>query len=251
MPDAAVSTPARDRLAVALDVPDLAAADALIARLGAVPGWLKIGFQLFAAAGPAAIERARRDARVFLDLKFHDIPNTVASGVQAATAHGVSMLTVHAAGGSEMLRAAREAASEAAERRGVERPLVVAVTVLTSLSAADLKEIGVAADAVEDQVARMVDLAVAAGLDGVVASPQEAAAIRARTGADFRIVTPGVRPASWPGDDQARTAGAAAAIEAGADLLVVGRPIVRADVPERAARELVSEIEQGLVRRGS
>ena len=148
-----------------------------------------------------------------------------------------------------MLRAARDSASESAERNGAERPLVVAVTVLTSLSSADLKEIGVAADAVEDQVARMVDLALSAGLDGIVASPREAALVRARAGDGLRIVTPGVRPASWPADDQARTAGAAAAIEAGSDLLVVGRPVVQAEEPDVAARVIVAEIEAGLARR--
>ena len=250
MPEA-LEVPARDRLAIALDVPSLSEAESLISRLGAVPGWLKVGSQLFGIAGPDAIACARREARVFLDLKFHDIPNTVASAVAAATAHRVSMLTVHASGGVEMLRAARDSASESAERSGAERPLVVAVTVLTSLSPADLKEIGVTTDAVEDQVARMVDLALSAGLDGIVASPREAALVRARAGDGLRIVTPGVRPAGWPADDQARTTGAAAAIEAGSDLLVVGRPVVQADEPEVAARVLVGEIEEGLARRSA
>ncbi len=250
MPEA-LEVPARDRLAIALDVPSLSEAESLISRLGAVPGWLKVGSQLFGIAGPDAIACARREARVFLDLKFHDIPNTVASAVAAATAHRVSMLTVHASGGVEMLRAARDSASESAERSGAERPLVVAVTVLTSLSPADLKEIGVATDAVEDQVARMVDLALSAGLDGIVASPREAALVRARAGDGLRIVTPGVRPAGWPADDQARTTGAAAAIEAGSDLLVVGRPVVRAEDPRVAARVLVGEIEEGLARRSA
>ncbi len=240
---------ARERLAVALDVSAPAEAEALIAALEGVPGWLKVGSELFTAAGPAAVAAARGSARVFLDLKFHDIPNTVARAVASATRHGVSLLTVHAAGGGEMLRAAREAAEEAAAACGVPRPLLVAVTVLTSLSPADLKEVGVAVDGVEQQVARLVDVTLEAGLDGVVASPREAALVRARAGSALRIVTPGVRPADWPADDQVRTAGAAAAIEAGADLLVVGRPVVRASVPAEAARALVREIEQGLAAR--
>jgi orotidine-5'-phosphate decarboxylase len=241
--------PARERLAVALDVSELAQAEALIASLEGVPGWFKVGSELFSAAGPAAVAAARGSARVFLDLKFHDIPNTVARAVASATRHGASLLTVHAAGGSAMLRAAREAAEEAAAACGVPRPLLVGVTVLTSLSAADLEEVGVAAGGVEEQVARLVDVALAAGIDGVVASPREAALVRARAGGGLRIVTPGVRPADWPSDDQVRTAGAAAAIEAGADLLVVGRPVVRASDPAGAARALVREIEQGLAAR--
>jgi orotidine-5'-phosphate decarboxylase len=237
---------ARDRLAVALDVPALEDAEALIAALDGVPGWLKVGSELFTTAGPAAVAAARGSARVFLDLKFHDIPHTVARAVAAATRHGASMLTVHAAGGSEMLRAARESAEEAAQAAGLKRPELVAVTVLTSLAASDLEEIGVRGAVVEDQVARLVDLALAAGLDGVVASPHEAGLVRARVGDALRIVTPGVRPASWPADDQARRAGARAAVEAGADLLVVGRPVVRSPAPAEAARELLREIEDGL-----
>jgi orotidine-5'-phosphate decarboxylase len=237
---------ARERLAVALDVPTLAQAETLITGLAGAPGWLKVGSQLFTAAGPAAVAAARSAARVFLDLKFHDIPHTVARAVAAATREGVSMLTVHTAGGGDMLRAAHESAAEEAAARGVERPQVVGVTVLTSLSPADLKEIGVAAPSLEDQVARLVDLALSAGIDGVVASPLEAALVRRRAGDTLVIVTPGLRPAAWPTDDQARTASAASAIQAGADLLVVGRPVVRAPDPGAAARELIGEIEAGL-----
>jgi orotidine-5'-phosphate decarboxylase len=241
--------PARERFAVALDVSTLAEAEALIAALEGVPGWLKVGSELFTAAGPAAVAAARGSARVFLDLKFHDIPNTVARAVGSATRHGASLLTLHAAGGSDMLRAARGAAEEAAAACGMPRPLLVAVTVLTSLSAADLKEVGVAVDGVEEQVARLVDVTLGAGLDGVVASPREAALVRGRAGSALRIVTPGVRPADWAADDQLRTAGAAAAIEAGADLLVVGRPVLRASDPAQAARAFVREIEEGLAAR--
>jgi orotidine-5'-phosphate decarboxylase len=241
--------PARERLAVALDVPDLDAAGRLIARLEGVPGWLKVGSELFTAVGPAAVAAAAEAARVFLDLKFHDIPNTVAHAVAAATRQGVSLLTVHAAGGAEMLKAAREAAEDEAARRGLERPALAAVTVLTSLTPADLKELGYGVAVVQEQVARLVDLALAARIDAVVVSPREAALVRRRAGAGLAIVTPGVRPSGWPQDDQARTAGAADAVAAGADLLVVGRPVAQASSPARAARALLREIEDGLAAR--
>jgi orotidine-5'-phosphate decarboxylase len=240
---------ARDRLAIALDVPTLAEAEALIERLGGVPGWLKVGAELFTAAGPPALAAAGRRAKVFLDTKLHDIPNTVARAVAAATRHGVSMLTLHAGGGGAMLRAAREAAADAAAACGGPRPALVAVTVLTSFSSSVLEEVGVAGAEVEDQVARLVDLAVAAGLDGVVASPWEAASVRRRAGESLRIVTPGIRPQDWPADDQARAASAAEAIAAGSDVLVVGRPVLLATDPAAAARSLIGEIEQARGRR--
>jgi orotidine-5'-phosphate decarboxylase len=237
---------ARDRLAVALDVPDLERAEALIKALAGASGWLKVGGELFTAVGPAALAAAGNGARVFLDTKLHDIPNTVARSVAAATRHGVAMLTLHASGGSDMLRAARESADAAAAAAGTPAPLLVAVTVLTSLTGANLVEVGVDAT-VEDQVARLVDVAIAAGIDGVVASPREAAAVRRRAaGTPLCIVTPGIRSADDPTDDQARAATPSAAIEAGADLLVVGRPVLRADSPAVAARRLVGEIEQAL-----
>jgi len=237
----------RDRLAVALDVPRLEEAEALIAALDGVPGWLKVGSQLFTAAGPAAVRAARRSARVFLDIKLHDIPNTVAGAVTSAADLGVSLVTLHGSGGRAMLRAAREAADAAA---GSERIRLVAVTVLTSLSPADLKEVGIGAASVEDQVARIVDLAVDEGIDGVVVSPREAEVVRRRVGDALWIVTPGVRPAGPTHDDQARVATPAEAIAAGSDLLVVGRPVVRADDPASAARDCVREIEGALAARG-
>ena len=233
---------ARDRLAVALDVPALADARLLVARLGGVPGWLKVGGELFTAEGPAAIDLARGAARVFLDTKLHDIPNTVARSVAAATRHGVGMLTLHAAGGRAMLRAAREAADEAAAAAGRERPILVAVTVLTSLGATDLAEVGIAATP-EDQVLRLAELAMAAGIDGIVTSPREVARVRARCGRGLLLVTPGVRAGGSPADDQLRTATAAEALAAGSDLLVVGRPVIGAANPALAARALVDEIE--------
>jgi orotidine-5'-phosphate decarboxylase len=235
---------ARDRLAVALDVESLDQAEALVEALAGVPGWLKVGGELFTVAGPAAIAAAGKCAKVFLDTKLYDIPNTVARTVAAATRHGVSMLTLHASGGGDMLRAARAAAEEAAAAGDRPRPLLLGVTVLTSLSSASLTEMGFAAAEVAEQVLRMLDLALESGIDGVVASPHEAAAIRRRAGAEFRIVTPGIRPEGWPADDQARTATAAGAITAGSDLLVVGRPVLRAPDPAEAARQLIGEIER-------
>lgn len=240
-----------DRLCVGLDVPDLAAARPLIDGLRGIPGWLKVGSQIFTAEGPAVVRAAGEAARVFLDLKFHDIPNTVAGAVASATRLGVGMLTVHAAGGSAMLRAAREAAGEAAAKAGCPRPLLVGVTVLTSLSSAELKEVGVDVARTEDQVARLVDVAVAAGLDGVVASPREAALVRSRSGDALTIVTPGVRPVGSPADDQQRTASATEAIAGGSDVVVVARPVIRAPDPAEAARALIREVEAGLGARGA
>lgn len=229
-----------------LDVPDLAQAQQLVGALDAVPGWLKVGSELFTAEGAGAVALARGTAKVFLDLKFHDIPNTVAAAVAAAARLGVGMLTVHAAGGRAMLQAAREAAEQAAADSGAERVRVVGVTVLTSLAAPDLKETGIAAVAVEDQVARLVDLALSCDLDGVVASPLEAAHVRARAGDALCIVTPGVRLAGAPSQDQARQATPAEAVRAGADIVVVARPVIHAPDPAAAARAILAEIEAEL-----
>lgn len=231
-------------LAVPLDVPSLDEARGLAEVLSGTAGWFKVGAELFAAAGPAALHMAAEHGRVFIDTKLHDIPHQVARTVQALTAHGVSLLTVHASGGAAMLRAAREAADEAAARLGRERPRLVAVTVLTSLGESDLEEIGVTGG-VEDQVARLVDLVAEVGLDGVVASPREAAAIRRRAPKLF-LVTPGIRSKASVGDDQTRTAAPGDAIRAGSDLLVVGRPILQAPDRAAAARAVVAEIESAL-----
>jgi orotidine-5'-phosphate decarboxylase len=231
----------RDRLAVALDVPTLEEAAALLGALGAAAGWLKVGSELFVAAGPRAVALGVEHGRVFLDLKLHDIPNTVAAAVRAAVALGVSLLTVHAAGGRPMLEAARAAAAEEAARLGRSRPRIVAVTVLTSLDDAMLTAVGVAGG-LPSQVARLADLAAAAGLDGVVTSPREVAEMRRRMGPEFFLVCPGIRPAGASADDQSRISTPMEAIAGGADLLVVGRPIVRAPDPAAAARGLVAEI---------
>ena len=236
---------AADRLFVALDVDSLDGAAALLDGLRGLVTGCKIGSQLFTAAGPAAVELARkRDFRVFLDLKFHDIPNTVAGAVREATRLGVFMVNVHASGGVAMMRAAAESARNAAAEFKVARPLVVGVTVLTSLDRRALEvEVGVPVT-VERHVLALAEHAREAGLDGVVASPQEIRALRLAMGPRWVIVTPGVRPAdraSAP-DDQARTATPAAAVAAGADYLVVGRPIVKAPDPIAAARAIITEL---------
>lgn len=230
-----------NRILVALDVPTAAEALALADALrGAVAGF-KIGSQLFTAAGPDVVRAmVSRGDRLFLDLKFHDIPNTVAGAVRSACHLGVWMLNVHASGGRSMMEAARRAADESAAS-GV-RPIVIAVTVLTSLSAAELGSVGIAASP-QDQVVRLAELALAAGLDGVVASPQETAAIRTACGPDFVIVTPGIRGggAQSAPDDQQRTLTPAGAVAAGSSYLVVGRPITAAPNPREAAMQIAKE----------
>jgi orotidine-5'-phosphate decarboxylase len=228
----------KDKILVALDVESRSEALKLADSLRGSVGGFKIGSRLFTAEGPSIVrELTGRGDRVFLDLKFHDIPNTVATAVAAATELGVWMVNVHAAGGAIMMRAARDAAHEAAARRNVPPPLVIAVTVLTSMNLAALHEVGIVIDLM-DQVLRLAELAKEAGLDGVVASPRETPAIRTRCGAGFTIVTPGIRggAAGTSQDDQERTMSPADALRAGASYLVVGRPIIAAPDPLQAAR---------------
>jgi orotidine-5'-phosphate decarboxylase len=233
---------ATERLYVALDVERLDEAEALLDRLAGVVGGCKIGSQLFTAAGPVAVERAlKRGFRVFLDLKYHDIPNTVAGAVREATRLGVFMLNVHAGGGLAMMRAAAEAAMKAAKELALPRPLVLGVTVLTSLDRRALEtETGVPGT-VEAHVLRLAERAREAGLDGCVASAHEIAPLRLGLGPRWVIVTPGIRPAERA-DDQRRTATPAAAIRAGADYLVVGRPITAAGDPATAARVILEDV---------
>jgi orotidine-5'-phosphate decarboxylase len=228
---------------VALDVESAARAVELANQLRGSVGGYKIGKQLFTAAGPAMVrELTSRGDRVFLDLKFHDIPNTVAGAVQSAVATGAWMVNVHASGGSAMMRAAADAAAKTAASLGRAKPLVIGVTVLTSMTDAALQEIGVQRPML-DQVVHLAKLAKASGLDGVVASPQETRAIRDACGKDFQIVTPGIRPADQQGkDDQARTLTPAEAISAGATYLVIGRPITAAPNPRDAAERIAATL---------
>jgi orotidine-5'-phosphate decarboxylase len=239
------SPSAADRLLVALDVPTLDEAESLLARLEGTLGGCKIGSQLFTAAGPAAIEAARkRGFRVFLDLKFHDIPNTVAAAVREATRLGVFMLNIHASGGLAMVRAGAEAAVKAAGDFGMPRPLCLGVTVLTSLDRTALhREVGVPAS-VEAHVLHLAGVARDAGLDGCVASPQEISPLRLAMGSEWIIVTPGIRPGRGGprSDDQIRIATPRRALTAGADYLVVGRPITGAPDPAVAANAILAEM---------
>jgi orotidine-5'-phosphate decarboxylase len=230
---------------VALDVDSAPQALALAETLRGTVGGYKIGMQLFTSAGPDIVRAfTARGDRVFLDLKFHDIPNTVAGAVAAAAGLGVWMVNVHASGGRAMLQAARRAADEGAARFGTPRPLVIAVTVLTSLDADTLNAVGVAGSPIE-HVTRLARMTQDAGLDGVVASPREVAAIRAACGNDFVIVTPGIRGGSAVSgpDDQARTSTPAGAIEAGSSYLVIGRPITAASDPRAAALAIGREAD--------
>lgn len=223
------------RIVVALDVPTAERALDLAAALDARLCRLKVGKELYTAAGPRLVEQlAARGFEIFLDLKFHDIPNTVAGACRAAAGLGVWMVNVHALGGRAMLEAARAALGGGT--------LLTAVTVLTSLAERDLDEIGLQGPA-EAAVLRLAGLASACGLDGVVCSPCEAAALRSRFGAGFRLVAPGVRPAGSASGDQARTATPAAAIAAGVDDLVIGRPITQAADPGAALAALAAEVD--------
>jgi orotidine-5'-phosphate decarboxylase len=228
-------------LIVALDVDTVEQALTLAGTLRGLVGGFKIGSRLFTRHGPACVEElVAQGDRVFLDLKFHDIPHTVAGAVAAAVRLGVWMINVHACGGAAMMRAARQAASEEASRLSRPAPLLIAVTVLTSFDGPALAEVGVAG-AVADQVRRLAMLAQSAGLDGVVASPHEIGLIREACGDGFTVVTPGIRSAADDRGDQRRTLPAAAALAAGASYLVVGRPIIGAPDPRQAAERLADE----------
>src|SRR5687767_4153169 len=226
-----------DQLLVALDVDNAVHATELATRLKGRVGGMKVGSTLFTSEGPALVRRlVEHGHRVFLDLKFHDIPHQVAGAVASATKLGVWMLTVHASGGSEMLKAAKHAAVETAGRSHTPVPIIVAVTALTSLDDAALLEIGVNRS-MERHVEELAALVSLSGLDGVVASPQELKVLRARFPA-MTVVTPGIRASSAPADDQSRTLSARDALAAGASYVVVGRPIIAAADPRAAAEDI-------------
>jgi orotidine-5'-phosphate decarboxylase len=224
------------KIIVALDFPEAVPALALADRLQPSLCRLKVGKELFTAAGPQLVEQLqKRGFEVFLDLKFHDIPNTTAQACKAAASLGVWMVNVHASGGRRMMEAAREALANIQRR-----PKLIAVTVLTSMSQADLVELGITVTPAE-QVLRLAGLAQASGMDGVVCSAQEAAELRKRAGPDFCLVTPGIRPANAAADDQSRIMTPRAALAAGSSYLVIGRPITQAPDPLRALQEIIKE----------
>jgi orotidine-5'-phosphate decarboxylase len=234
---------ATDRLIVALDVNSRDSALSLVQALRPRVQRFKVGVELFTACGPSLVrEILEKGGQVFLDLKFHDIPNTVARAAVAAARLGVGMFTVHLSGGSLMTRRAADELEAHCQVYRVPRPKILGVTVLTSLSPADLQQIGVERS-VEDQVIALAEMGKAAGLDGVVCSPREAHLIREACGRDLLIVTPGIRPEGSEPDDQSRTMTPRVALQAGADFLVVGRPIVKADDPLEAAESILLQMD--------
>jgi len=236
--------PGHERLIAALDVATTGEAVALAKRLTGAVGMLKVGMRLFTAAGAEGLGHVARESEVpiFLDLKFHDIPNTVADAVEEAAAlGGVGMINVHALGGLRMMKAAAERLQKVTDASGGHKPLLIAVTVLTSMTADEFATVGVN-ESPADAVRRLAALAQRAGLDGVVASPQEIGLIRAECGPDFKIVTPGIRMPDDPADDQRRTRTPAEAVAQGADYLVIGRPIRNAPDPRAAAERILASI---------
>lgn len=234
---------ADDRLIVALDVSTMEQMKDIVDTLGDAVSFYKVGMELFYAAGEDTVAYLRDCGKsVFLDLKLHDIPNTVAQGVKSLTRLGANLITIHGQGGAVMLKAAADAAREAAEELGVERPKLLAITVLTSFDDTTWSGIGGQLP-IADQVRRLALLAKDAGVDGVVASPLEAKLIREACGDDFLIVTPGIRPAFAAANDQKRIATPSSALRDGASCLVIGRPITKADNPREAVRMILEEME--------
>jgi orotidine-5'-phosphate decarboxylase len=234
----------RDRLIVALDVDTLEQAQNIVRLLAKDVGMFKIGKQLFTHAGPQAVRLIQElGGEIFLDLKFHDIPNTVAKAAIEATRLGVKMFNVHASGSLEMMRLTVKEVARVCRQEKRRRPIMLAVTVLTSLNQDDLKRVGVT-NKVAAQVVRLAALTQEAGMDGVVASPQEVTDIRAACGRRFIIVTPGIRPAEAQRNDQQRVMTPQDAVHAGVDYIVVGRPIIEAKDPVAAARAIVADMEQ-------
>ena len=234
--------PPHERVFCALDTVDVDAAVLLARKLVGVVGGIKLGLEFFCANGADGYKRVGEvGLPIFLDLKFHDIPNTVAGAIRAVAPLTPRILTIHTQGGPEMMRRASDTAREEAEKLGVVAPSVVGVTILTSLDTPDLNAIGVQ-DSVPDQVSRLASLAAACGLDGMVCSPKEIKLARSATHADFKLVVPGIRPVGAAVGDQKRVMTPADAISAGADVLVIGRPITQADDPAAAARDIASQL---------
>ncbi|WP_188398028.1 orotidine-5'-phosphate decarboxylase [Sporomusa sp. GT1] len=234
----------RNRLIVALDVASMADVRQLVETLGDAVSYYKVGMQLFYSVGMECLTFLREQGKdVFLDLKMHDIPNTVAQGAASLTRLGVAMINVHASGGQAMMQAAAEKVAETAKTLNILRPKLIAVTILTSMNDAEWASLRNTAS-IPDQVVHLAKMAQAAGMDGVVASPQEAELIRAACGKNFAIITPGVRPHGAALNDQSRIATPAAALQAGAHYLVVGRPITAAPDPRAAALAILEEMRE-------
>ena len=236
---------AKDRIVLALDVDTAEEAIRLVKKLSGFVGVFKIGMQLYNSTGPSIVHRVHDlGGRVFVDLKLHDIPNTVGSAARVLTRLNSYMFNVHAAGGREMMRQAADAAASEAHRMGIEPPIVLAVTVLTSISQRELaEEMYVANLKVEELVVKWAKMAQESGLGGVVCSPQETALIRRACGPDFKIVTPGIRPLWSAANDQKRITTPRQALEQGADYMVIGRPILQAADPCAAAQQIIDELE--------
>jgi orotidine-5'-phosphate decarboxylase len=239
---------AKDRIIVALDVSDMQSAEKLVRMLGHEIGYFKVGMELYYSVGPAVIDMIKAaGSKVFLDLKLHDIPNTVAQGARAIARTGADMINVHAAGGCEMMQKTAEALAALEAETGKPRPKLIAVTVLTSLDQrAVSEEVGLSRQ-IREQVQHWAGLAQQSGLDGVVASPQELSGIREVCGPDFITVIPGVRPAWADQNDQKRIMTPGEAVAAGATHLVIGRPITRAADPRQAVEKIIHEIEEALL----
>jgi len=238
-----VAMVAKDRIIFALDVGTIKEAHEWVKLLGTQVGWFKVGLELFSAEGPAVVGIIKESGlRCFLDLKFHDIPNTVYGAVRSATKLRADMMTIHISGGADMIRAALKAAQEEALSCGISTPKIIGVSMLTSLNQEDLGDMGIHRP-VKDHVKSMVALACKNSIDGIVCSPADLAFVRAHIPARTTVITPGIRPDWASKGDQKRIASPQAAIRAGADLLVIGRPISQADDPVEAVKRIVGEID--------
>lgn len=238
-----MTTKLRNPIFCAIDTTEVSVATSLAAKVGDCVGGLKLGLEFFTANGIKGVQQVQKASGlpIFLDQKFHDIPNTVAGAVRAACQLGIAMLTIHTSGGRAMMEAAAKAATDAAHEFPKPRPMIIGVTVLTSMDDADLSATGVNSP-VSDQVRRLAGLARTSGLDGIVCSPLEAEMLRADLGPGFKLVTPGVRPVWSAANDQKRFMSPADALKAGADYLVIGRPVTAAQDPAAAATRIAAEI---------